>query len=565
MNNSRTVLMSTILVSSIAMAMATTASADGFFGKIFGSSKNAGAGFSTLLSHVPSDTSYLFTNKNPYPEKVMEFHLNRTKDFMKMISDMDKKKKDAKKGKPEAFLSALFEELSDKLSKDKLEETGISLKATTMIYGYDLSPVLRLSFADKDKLMATMKRAEKKSGYKVELSKCGKYDCFVQSDDKEDAIALVFLENHVAASFFPKKDKAKFIDHLTGKSAPKASYSPDKWNAFLKENDYKGFGEGYLNLKKLSKKLNPIIAENFAGKVGPKDFDNCMAVAEDHINNMPEIIFGTKNLDTKKMAYEFVLKTSTSVSTTLQGLANSTNIAQRINNPIFDLGVNINFIKLRDAFTQYTNFLIKSGEAHKCKSIDPKGVRKGMGGIMMAMNMGLTQFKSIYFSLENIDISKKMDAKKVDAYVSFGTDDPAGLLGMVGMFSPKMMGFKVPTDGSVVKLPDGAIPSKGQPVPDIFLSRTAKSLNIMVGNKKPDLVDYKGTAPEMLSIHLDGKRYYEKMANVMEMIPQPASKDQPDQENVTKMMKNMGGLMGNIEEVFTADKRGFVIRYNITY
>jgi len=254
------------------------------------------------------------------------------------------------------------------------------------------------------------------------------------------------------------------------------------------------------------------------------------------------------------------------VSTTLQTLANPTNIAQRLENPIFDLGININFSKLRDALTQYANFLIKSGETHKCKSINPNDIRKGVGGMMMAMNMGLTQFKSIYASLADIEISDKMDPKKVDAYVSIGTDDPAGLIGMVGMLSPKLMGFQVPTDGTVVKLPEGAIPSKGQPVPDIYLSRSEKSLNIMIGNNKPALKEYKGEHPEILSIHLDGKRYYEKLSSVMKMMPKPAtSKDQPDEEDVAKMMQQMGNMTGNLDEIIYADKRGLVVRYNIAY
>jgi len=558
MKNTRIILLSVLLASS---AITSTSSAEGFFSKIFGSEKADSAGFTTLLSHVPADTSYLLTNKNPFPEKVMAFHLSRSKDMMKMISDLDKKDKSKDtKGDSSALFSALFEELSEKLANNKLEETGLSLKAISMVYGYNLMPVVRMTFADKEKLMATLKRAEEKSGYKVELTKCGEYDCFVDTKDK-DGIALVFQKDHLAASFFPSDEKEKFIDHLTGKSSPKQAYNVEKWDAFLKENNYQGFGEGYVNLKKLSVKLKPKLVESL-GTMDPKELENCMAVAEEHINNMPEIIFGTKKLDVKRMDYEMVVKTSPEVSTALQTIANTSNIAKRIENPIFDIGININFTKLRDALTQYSNFLIKSGETHKCKSINPKEVRKGMGGLMMAMNMGLTQFKSVYASIADIELSDKMEPKKVDAYISIGTDDPAGLLGMVGMLSPKLMGFQIPSDGSTVKLPDGAIPSKGQDVPDIYLSRTAKSLNIMVGNDKPALKDYKGDTPEIMSITLDGKRYYKQLTNIMKMIPKDGSKDEAD---IAKMMESMGDMMGNIEEIFTADKRGFVIDYSVTY
>ena len=562
-------LLSSAIFAVLLASSASSVQADGFFKKLFSSSASGGADFKTLLSHVPADTAYLIANKKPYPEEIVQFHLNRSKDILKMFSDLEKSEdskdtSDADKSTPGAFFSALFNDIAEKIGDKKTDETGLSLKATSMIYGFNTMPVMRITFADKDKLMASIKRAEKKSDYQVKLEKCGDYDCFVD-DEKDQSIALVFLKDHLAASLFPATEKQNVIDHLTGKTQPKASYSTDNWDAFLKENDYKGYGDGFINLKKLAAVLKPKALKSMDGKVDPKELEGCAAVVDDHLDNVPEIDFGTKNLELKEMNYEMVVKTSPDVSSVLQGIANETNIAKRIENPVFDLGVNINFARLRDALTQYSNFLIKSGETHHCKSIKAKDIRKGMGGMMMAMNMGLTQFKSLYASLSDIQFDEKMSPKKVDAYISIGTDDPAGLIGMVGMFSPKLMGFKVPADGSAVKLPKDAIPSKGQPVPDIFLSRTAKSLNIMVGNDKPALKDNKSSKPEIISVAVDGKRYYKILSKLMKVLPKPPQDEHAKDVDVAKMMEDMSDVMGNIEETFSADKRGLVVDYRITY
>lgn len=558
MNNTKKIILSSLLVASV-----TTVQADGFLNKLLGSS-SGGADFKTLIAHVPADTPYIFTNKNPLPEEVMDFHLSRGQEIMKMVTSLENKSKakDDSEG-IEAFFASFLKDVTTKMSEKKLEESGLSLKTTTMVYGLGVSPVIRLGIADKEKLMATIKRAEEKSKYKVEFTKCGDYDCFVDTKD-DNSIAVVILKDHIAASFFPAKEKDKFIAHLTGKSSPKEAYGTDKWDAFLKENNYKGFGEGFIDLKSLSTTLKPMIMEGIAGKSDPKDLEGCMAVAQDHINNVPEIVMGTKKLDVKNMDYEVVVKTSSDVSTSLQTIANKTNIAQHVVDPIFDFGLNINFMNLREALNQYSNFLINSGEKNKCKSIDPKEIRKGMGGMMMAMNMGLTQFKSVYGSISNIDLDDKMNPTNVDAYISLGTADPAGLLGMVSMMSPALMGFQVPADGSVVKLPKGAIPSKGKPLPPVYLSRSAKSLNIMIGNDKPVLKDYKNATPEISSFSMNGKRYYQKISEVMKAIPKSKGKGAED-EDVFKMMTAVGDMMGIYNQEITADKRGLVINYHVNY
>ncbi len=549
------------LAVSLTAISTTTVNAEGFFSNLFGGSKS-GAGFETMLAHVPADTSYMLANKNAIPEEVMEFHLKRGKDMLAMFSKAQAEAKaDGKSDDSEGvekFFNALIADYSDLLAKDKFEESGLSKKANSMIYGYDMMPVMRLSYANKEKLMAMIKRAEEKSGYKIEFTKCGEIDCFTSTNPTgEVGMALVFLENQIAVSAFSPDKKEAIISHLTGKANPKESYSAAKWETFLKDNDYKGYGDGFINLKNIYNKAKPLIADGMKDKVDEKEIAGCLAVVEQHVDNMPEILLGTKDLQTNSMKYELLMKTSPAVSESLQTLANTTNIAQRSDGAIFEMGLNVDFKKLRDALTNYSNFLIAAGEAHKCSSIKPQEIRKGMGGMAMVMNMGLSQFKSIYASVSDIEMDDRMQPKKVDAYVSLGTDDPKGLLAMVGMMAPPLMSLKIPDDGSAVKLPEGIIPSRGAPVPDIYLSKSEASLNIMVGNDKPSLVEYKNDKPQMSFSGIDGKRYMETIANVMKNA-------MPDNKDL-KMLESAGSMSGKFLSETSADKRGLVINYNLIY
>jgi len=570
MNNAKKILIGGVLTS--ILSATSLAQADGFFSNLFGGSSDA-AGFESMLSHVPADTSYMFANKKPIPEDVMDFHMKRSQEMLKMISKLqykakkaDDKDKPANKG--EAFFKAITDEFSSKLSNKKFEDTGLSLKATSLIYGYNEMPVIRMSISNKEKILELIKRAEEESGYKVTFEKCGEFECIKESLGVDaPSVAAVLLKDQLAMGLYKKADAKNVINHLIGKADPKAAYDEDKWDDFLKDNSYKGYGDGFINLKKLYGNHKEDFAKGFfmSGKskaISEEDQKACTGVIDDHINNMPGIIFGSKNMKAGEMDYEMVFQTSEGVSSSLQEIANKTNIAKRSADPIFSIGLNLNAKKLGEAATAYSNFLIKSGETHKCPTIDAKEVRKGMGGMLMVMNMGLTQLKSIYVSLDELDLDERMQPKKLDVFLSVGSDDPAALLAMATMMSPGLANLKVPADGSVVKLPAGAIPSKGLPVPPISINRSDKAINLMIGNDKPKLKDYKGEKPEMMSFAVDGKRYYEILGNVLKVAPQGRGTDTKD---LAEMMSSMGGMMGKVQQNITADKRGLVIESHVKY
>jgi hypothetical protein len=489
--------------------------------------------------------------------------------FSKMGSKAQGKEQD---DESYAFFNAITDELSEKFESGKIEEAGLSLKAHSIVYGYKLMPVMRMSISDKDKIMELIKRAEDESDHKVEFDKCGEFECMKSKGKRkgDPSVAIVLLKNQVAMSVFSPDKEKEIIEHLIGNAEPKKSYSEDKWDAFLKENGYTGFGDGFVNLKQLyDTNKADIIAGLFMPRKSVEMSDEekqaCSGVVDDHIKNMPEIVFGTKNMEEKSMDVEMVFKTSKDVSDVLQTLANDSNIAQRSVNPIFDMGFNFDIKKLSAAATTYSKFLIASAKEHKCTSIKEKDIRKGMGGFLMVSNMGLSQFKSIYVSLNDLEMNDKMQPQKIDAMLSIGSDDPASLLAMAGMMAPPLAQLKIPEDGTAVKLPAGAIPSKGMPVPPLSISRSDKSINIMMGNDKPELKDYKSEKNSLMSFALDGKRYYGIMAKMMKNLPAGKGAKELKVSGVAELMEGMGDMTGQVQQEITADKRGLVIDYYIQY
>ena len=555
------------LLSGVALAVALSTTgvvhAEGFFSNLFGGSKS-GADLKSLLAHVPADTAYLMANKEAIPKKVMDSQMQRGKDMLAMFSNSKGMKKAVAEGKgPGKFFSALFEEYSSLLTSDKIADSGLSLEAKSVLYGYEMMPVMRIGITDKDKMMAMVKRAEEKSAYKVEFSKCGEFDCFETTDPKgQVSVAAVFLKDQLVLSAFSPDKKESIKKHLIGEAKPKSSYTEDKWEGFLKENNYPGYGDGFINLKSAFSFAKPMMLEGMKGSMDDASLNGCISVAEQHVDNMSEIVFGTKNLEESVIDYELLFKTSEVVSTALQTLANETNIPQRTEDAIFDFGVNINFTKMRDALTQYSSFLIKSGEDNKCPAIKAQDIRKSMGGMAMVMNMGLSQFNSVYASLSDIELDDKMQPKKINAVVSLGSNDPAGLIAMAGMMAPPLMTLNIPADGSTVKLPDGLIPNRGGATPDIFLSRNEKAINIFVGNEKPALKAHSNETQEISFSSMDIKGYLNTLSGIMDSLPEAAKTgDMPDFE----MLKKIGEAGGKMNSTTSADKRGLAVNYHIEY
>ncbi len=570
------------------------------------------AGFQNVLSSVPDDTAYLFTNKKIMPEEVMEFHLERSKqvllmwmDFMedmKTVSELESKTMQSKpsdestekqsetvatKDKSKDFFIALMKDLLSNMSLDKIANTGMKVDGHSALYGVELAPVFRYEITNKSAVKETIKRAEAASGYSVEWQKCGEHDCIELSDKgaaKDAGFIIVLLDDQVTGGLYSADNKAAVMDHLTGKSKPEAGYAVSKWDTFLTDNKYQGYGDGYINLEKVYDSAEKLMmgqaktqaTEMNAAGLGEafdeKSFKACSALAKRHIDHVSEIVFGIKSLEQRSMEYELVLKTSSVVSAAISAIPNSLEGMQQAANPVFDFGLNINFDKLREGLTQYTNFLTKTATEVHCDAVKEDAVRKAMGGFTMATMMGASQFKAIYVAVNDLKMDANGKLENIDLYASIFADQPGALLQMLGMVNPAFASIKLPEDGSPVKLPEGLVPPNPTGVnPEIYLSKKDNLLNVMVGDTKPELKPFKVDNPVFLWNTVDSKRYYQMLGGVMEgasgTMDEGGASGAKNEEakKAMELMTKMGDFTGKIHSKMGADSRGITINYSVEY
>lgn len=550
--------------------------------------------FNQILSFVPADTAYLFTNKKSLPKDVLKYHLKQTQQSMLMWESLlgeaeddepevketiaTNQEKKPVNSNPEnkallkPFLKVLLADVRTNMTVDKLASTGLKVDGHSALYTIDLAPILRYETVSKDAIIDTIKRAEKASGYKVEWKKCGDYQCIESESEKDNlAIILVILDNQVAVSIFPVKKKAFIMNHLIGKSKPKKNYQQKDWDSFLVANKYQGYGDGYVNLKQVYQLAESLImeqesktAKNEGETYDVKVSKACRSVVERHLDNIPEVVFGISDLDKKSLSYELLLKTSSEVSTAIQAIPNSISGLKKAEKPIFDLGLNINFGKLREGLTQYADFLVKTAEELKCDAVKPEAIRKSMGSFAMATMMGADQFKAIYLSVNDLTMGSDGKPEKIEALVSVAADNPAALLRMLGLVNPAFATLKPPKDGSAMKLPADLVPPNPTGVtPDLYLSQNNKVLNLMVGTDKSAVKAFKTKRPAVLWNTIDSKRYYSLLGNMMQKVP--GQQQDTESKKALKMMTKMSDFAGVVYTEVGADDRGISINYSINY
>ncbi|MCK5725434.1 MAG: hypothetical protein KAH22_01265 [Thiotrichaceae bacterium] len=517
--------------------------------------------FEQILKHVPADTSYLYANKNVLTNDLLDAYMKISRQYLAMLAEEIKpSEKDAdSKDSDDSQKQLLFTHLLIKSFAASLDvknnTSGIDFNGHEVLYGYNLAPVLRVELSDSKALLALIKKAEADSENKLSWTKCGKSDCIVGSNEKA-SFAFIVSDKLLTVSAFQNQSKDEMMTHLTSNKMPEKSYSVANWDKFLAEHSFKGFGDGFINLADTYKQAEKLFFANTEGNADDlSEQKACSALVNKHLVNMPSLAFGSTDLQVKSVSYEFILKTSETVTTALKKIPNPLEGYKVAENPTADFGLNLNFGHLKNALMSYSEFLIESNKDN-CSAIKPAEIRKMVGSLAMATMFGVDKFKSIYFAINNVTLTDSGKPENIEVYASIGADDPASLVQMLAMVDPKFAMIKLPEDGSAIKLPAELLKSKVPgDVPDVFLSTADKQLNIMLGDKEPKKKAFKAELPTLFWSSLDGQRYTDIIVKVLEQ--QSNGKDKSQLES----MKKLYATMGNAHQRLVVDDRGLVWKY----
>ncbi|MEN8213830.1 MAG: hypothetical protein ABFR19_05640 [Pseudomonadota bacterium] len=522
----------------------------------------------SLFSYVPDETIYLYSNSRPLPndfydEQVRQARKIVTLSFQQMEADPTAA---ANLGKSKAgkFARELLLEVMQNAETDKLSNIGFNRESRSIIYSLGLTPVMRVGIESQDAVILMLKRVEMRAGFELGLTSCDGIPCVVVADDKEQlGVAVVIHKGHLAASLFQNRYRDKVVQHLTGKNMPEKSYPEKQFTDFVQSNGYSGYGEGFFRLQQGMENLQNVLTATTKQEGGDIDqLQKCFQVANAVVAHAPEIIMGVKSIQGRTINLEAVLRTSPAISKALMAIPAPLQTLQVSANPMLDFGFSANVPKLRDSLLAFMAFLGNSGEKAGCKAIQKKAMDEASMGVAMAMGMGITQVKTLYAALDDIQLGKNGQTEKASGRFSLVADDPMGLVRMLSMFAPPLASIQVPDDGTPVPLPEGLLPAGS---PGVNLSLKGQHLDIVMGDGKAATAAMDTSKPVFFWFTTDGPRYHSILANLIQSTPPSEEMSAEQQQAALEMMEMMGKYQPWMSQVVYPDERGVVVDITARY
>jgi|GEM_PF-5747327 len=510
----------------------------------------------SLLSFVPENTKYFLGNSKSYPKEFMDF-------YIKAIGGMESLAKhiynDKQQGSLEGFYNALLIEFYASINRGGIESIGLpKYDIRQVIYGLDLYPILRYTVVDIEKVKELVKKAENKANYKLDWQKCKGHDCFLldYAGNKYKS-AFILMPRQLAIAFFPKNSSDKYINHLVGESKPSKALSDGNiLSNMIEENNYAGYGEGFVKLKQILVEVEQEVGKSLQGGKR-KEFDNCMALAGKIVDNTPEMIFGTKGIKNKSFKAEMLLKTSSALATYLQSLSDNKSAVTRVKEPLIDLGINIDMRKLRDALMSLVDFIKTNGQQTGCvqntQKLDEFNQNIGLG-----ITLGLDKLRGLYLALTNMSFKDIENKPDFASFVSLYAHDMPGLLKVLTTMVKPLAGLDVKADGNKKQLPTGVLPSV---FPDVSYSVHDEKLDLFVSSGikiKPQkmLVD---SNPGLLYFSLDSARYYKTLGEFLKKTGKGNKQDGETLALFGLLTQGTSTIMPSIKQVFRPDERGLAV------
>ncbi|MEJ2309476.1 MAG: hypothetical protein P8Z31_06580 [Gammaproteobacteria bacterium] len=522
-----------------------------------------------LLEYVPKNTLYLFTASRPLPEAFINGQLQMAADFFGQFMSLAQRERTAKKQPPrgtvDAFTFELMKEITKSLQPETLADLGLSMESRGVFYAYGLLPVFRVELGDEEKFRGMIARVEKRSGYSLRWEKCGTLDCLNLRDPAEpgNGVLLVLHPDHLALGIYIG-EPAWMAAHLTGEKRVAAPYSHASLQKFIADNGYTGHGEGFVRLRAAVDVVEPVVAAMLTRQEREAEIaqvKNCMAVARDVLDQVPEIIIGTRSVDEKSFHSELLLRTSPELAGIMKTLPASLGKMPVSQKPLLDVGIGMNIPAVRDNLLGLLTWLGEQGERRGCAAIDARKLGEASVGIAMATVMGLTQVQAVYLALDDMAFDEaSRQPVRLDARASIVADDPAGLVRLASIMAPPLAQIRMPQDGETITLGPDVLPP-GTPPLDIGLE--GKRLDIRTaGNDGPT-----GRLPEepaaLFRSSIDGPRYYRLVGELAKMSPQ--SSGDPDAALGIELIEAMARIQPSTTHTIYPDDRGLVFDLQVSY
>jgi len=433
------------------------------------------------LAYVPTDTPYVFANREPLPEAAMaRWRAQMAQAWPLLLPIFDQTATQLAGEAPQAsrWIKAILDEVRQRTTPEQWREIGLDSKLRSAFYGVGALPVLRVELADAAAFKAAFERIEKASGSTLATTQMGTQE--VRTITAGDAIILLAIEPHHFVLAAVPADANDMVKQLVlGLERPNQSLADsDALAAFERSKGYLPYGSGWLDSKRL---LALIDMPKGGGTLSPEQA-TCNAEREAIAAKLPRLALGYTRLDATRMDVHMRLELEPTLAKALAALGSGMPGAPAAD-ALLDFGIAVPVLKARD-------FLVAQAEAvakapFQCKEL--VGLNESFAEARSSLDRTIpppfADLTGLRLVLDQFTMPTDFKAElptDLSGSLLVGSNSPAFLVGLAQMSAPPLQNLRLNPDGKPVALPTDALGSAAAKF-DVQAAMGPKALGIAIG------------------------------------------------------------------------------------
>ena len=520
-----------------------------------------------VLKFVPADTPFAFASLAAMPDDVLD-KLEANSDSMFSAYETVIKetlKTMAAEGELEddedsAKVIALLGELTGMMRSDRLREAGVPRSPRTAIYGVGMLPVVRMGLADTDAFDAKMTELAEKVD--AEFS-TGNVDgqAYRYVGDEEARLVIAIIGEQAVASLVPSGLSDEQLKSVLGLTPPTRSLADTGALQQLAERyNFGPYALGFLDIERLvATFLDPSTGVD-AELLAMMEYDSaelsdiCREEIREASGIVPRIVSGYNDVTTSKLTTNTVLEMRDDIAAGLMTLSSPVPGMGMDHGGFASFGMSLDLLAAREFYEARLDAL--EADPFKCEYFAEvqAGVAQGRQALNQPMPpivYGFNGFLAVIDDIGEIDFATQQPPRDVDARLLVANDNAEGLLAMGTMFSPELAALNLQADGKPIELD---LPPFTSQFDEAFVAMTQNTLGVAVGaDSEKGLSDLLGAPvanpPPFMSMSIDGARYYDLMAQVIDAGAASGDEEEVSAEMQVAMSQVMTGIGDFVERI----------------
>lgn len=500
-----------------------------------------------LLRYVPADTPYVLASGEPMPDDLVDMlepALAEMLDAYRVVMVDITREATAENadGMDKEQLESVFgvlDEVSTLFSIEGLRDAGFDRGSQLVFFGHGLLPVLRLEIADPALFERKIEDIEEAAGHEMQTADlAGNRYRYIDLEDARMVIAVI--DGSAVFTVMPSVLDEALARQLLGIDLPEDNLAAAGTLADIASTyDYTEHYAGFIDTTRIAGTFLDDPGAIDAALLGAAEFDpdSIAPVCRDEIRKLagivPRVVLGYREVSTEALDTSVVVEVRQDLARSMAGLAARVPGLGLDPGGVASFGMSFNLTALREFYSARLDAL--EADPWECEYFAElqAGVEQGRQLLQQPVPpvvYGLRGFHLLVHEIGDLDLSSGRPPEDVDASLVIATDDAETLVAGASMFSPELAAMSLQADGKPARL---NVPQLAAFVENAFIAMSSESLALSVGNDAESRVANVLTAdgaepPPVMAGSLDAKRYYEAMADDMNMFAPPSDEDADD-------------------------------------